>query len=95
MGGVVSHAPTNQILTMPPDTPEYMRGAWVGALRYAIGAPEILDAFERDTGIHWRHGRTPIDRMIDEATGADRQFLAAFVTWFNANVWGPIDPERV
>lgn len=75
----------------PADTPEYMWPAWAGCLRWAVGEADIMAAFRAETGIRWQPGRSGIDRMIDEATGADRKFLVAFVEWFNANVWGPTD----
>lgn len=78
-------------LQMPPDTPEYMRPAWLGALHFALGQEEIVAAFRGDTGNQWRPGTTGIDRLIDKATGVDERFLREFVSWFNANVWGPID----
>ncbi len=73
---------------MPADTPDYMDGAWLGALHWAIGETEVLERFSAETGVHWHPGRTPIDRMIDEATGADRKFIEAFIEWFNVNIWG-------
>lgn len=75
----------------PPDTtPDYMWPAWEGCLRWALGKDEILNAFRAETGNQWHPGRTPIDRMIDKATGVDREFMVAFVAWFNENVWGDV-----
>lgn len=76
---------------LPADTPEYMLPAWLGCIRYALGNPEIVAAFRHATGNKWEPGKTPLDRMIDEATGADRAWVEAFVRWVNVNVWGPID----
>ena len=75
----------------PADTPEYMVPAWLGCIDFAIGQPEIVAAFRRDTGNNWSPGKTGIDRMIDEATGADRRFIREFIRWANVHVWGPID----
>ena len=74
----------------PADTPEYMHGAWAGALSAAIKEPEILAQFRADTGNNWEPARSPLDKMIDEATGVDRAFVEEFVAWFNTNVWGPM-----
>lgn len=78
-------------LPMPADTPEYMRPAWIGCLHWALGNDEIIAAFRAETGNRWTPGRTGIDRMIDEATGADRKFFEDFVAWFNCSIWGPMD----
>ena len=76
---------------MPTDTPAYMRDAWLSCLDWALGHPEAIAAFRQDTGILWSPGTTPLDRLIDEATGADWGFVEAFVRWANVNIWGPID----
>jgi len=78
-------------LMPPPDTPLYMYGAWVGALHHALGDENIVEGFRLETGMRWTPGKTAIERMIDEATGANEKFLRTFVEWFNARVWGPLD----
>jgi hypothetical protein len=80
-------APEDFITTYLPDNP-VMAYMWVGCLHWAIGYPDILAAFKADTGVSLTPARTPLDRMIDEATGADKAFIEAFVPWFHANVWG-------
>jgi hypothetical protein len=75
------------IMKYLPDHPVMAMG-WMGALHWAIGQTECLETFRADTGIAWTPGRTPIDRMIDDATGADHAFIEAFIPWFHANVWG-------
>lgn len=78
----------------PADTPVYMTDAWLGCIHFALGEPDIVAAFRHDTGMNWTPGRTGLDRMIDEATGIDREFIIAFIRWANVNVLGPIDgPE--
>jgi len=76
---------------MPSDTPPYMFPAWLGCLSWAVSEPAIMAAFRAETGNHWQPGRSGIERMIDEATGAQEQFVIAFARWVNANVWGPMD----
>jgi len=75
----------------PPDTPEYMYDAWVSCMHWALGEPEIVEAFRRDTGMMWTPGKTGIDQLIDRSTGADYHFISAFVAWANEHIWGPID----
>ena len=77
----------------PGDTPEYMTDAWLSCIHWAIQEPEIVDAFRKDTGLNWRPGRTPLERMIDEATGMDRKFIVEFIRWSNVNVWGGLFEE--
>jgi hypothetical protein len=79
--------PEDFIAPYLPDNP-VMAAMWVSCLHWAIGYPVILAAFKADTGLSWTPARTPLDRMIDEATVADHAFIAAFVPWFDANVWG-------
>jgi hypothetical protein len=81
---------------MPAGTPDYMAGAWASCLSWAIGKDEMRADFEKETGRHWSPPRSGLDRAIDEATGADRAYIEAFITWFNEHVWGnePIEDVR-
>lgn len=69
---------------------EYLIPAWIGGLHWALGEPDVLASFRRETGNCWSSGRG-INKMIDEATGADAEFIKQFAAWFNENVWG--DPS--
>jgi hypothetical protein len=77
--------------TMPDDP--LMALAWRDCLSWAVGEPEILGAFQRETGTAYAAPRTPLDRMIDKATGVEEHVARAFVKWFNANVWGEDSPD--
>jgi hypothetical protein len=76
---------------MPADTPDEVAPAWLSCLVWAVGEPSVLAAFRLETGNEWSPGRTALDKMIDDAVGADDNFARAFVKWFNENVWGPMD----
>jgi hypothetical protein len=76
---------------MPKTTPDYMAPAWASCLYWAIGEPKIREAFSEQTGIKWTPARTAIDRMVDQATGADKKYMEAFVKWFNECVWGDVN----
>ena len=75
--------------TAYPDNP-IMAGAWYSAVKWAAQEQDALDAFEKATGIKplFAASRSPIERMVDEATGAGDASVTAFVDWFNENVWG-------
>lgn len=85
-------APTRPSL-MPADTPDYMAPAWAGCLAWAARDPGVIAAFRAETGNAWQPGRTPMERAVDEATGASDAFMQAFVAWFNRAVWGPMEGE--
>ena len=74
----------------PSDTPAYMHEAWIGCIIFAVQTPEIVAEFRQDTGLQWRPATSPIDRMIDEATGREKEFVVEFVKWVNVNLWGEI-----
>lgn len=76
---------------MPDDTPDYMVDAWASCMHWAIQEPTILDAFRKATGNRWQPGTTPMDRAIDDATGAGDDFVKQFILWANEFVWGKID----
>jgi hypothetical protein len=76
-----------QIRDLAPEDP-LMAGAWAAALHAAVCNADMMHSFRSDTGSFWEPGITPIERMIDEATGVDFAFVIQFIRWFNLNVWG-------
>jgi hypothetical protein len=82
------HAKASDRITKHLPADSLMAQAWVDCLRYTISEPEALAAFHTDTGSTCTPGCTPIDRMIDEATGREREFVEQYLAWFNENVWG-------
>lgn len=81
---------SNPLDALMPTDP-LLRAPWASCLRVTLAQPDAFAAFRRDTGCTWEPGRTPLERMIDDATGAGNDALVRFVTWFNATVWGPLD----
>ena len=77
----------------PDDTPEYAYPMWVAALKAAVTNDGALKAFREDTGKTYIYSppKTPMEALIDQATGRDREFAHAFAAWFNEKVWGPWD----
>ena len=74
---------------MPDDTPYYMAPAWVSALRFALASNRIVEQYMEETGdIYPRAKKTPIDALIDDATGRTWKSLVSFVEWFNKAYWG-------
>lgn len=69
--------------------------SWVGSLRYALSREDVMVAFREQTGNRWQPGRTPIDQMIDQATGTDLVFIRAFAKWHNEHIWGEEDGKPV
>lgn len=72
-----------------PDDP-LMAVAWLSFVSWAARHRETLAAYEADTGkrLVFSRPRSPIDRMIDEATGYERESMESFVDWVNAELWG-------
>ena len=83
-------APFDLLALRPADTPAYMTEAWLSCLLSVSRSPGAREAFVHDTGYTWTPGRSPLERMVDEATGRDRAIVEAFVRWVNVQVWGPI-----
>jgi hypothetical protein len=67
---------------------EWARPGWGGCLVWAIGSKEIRDRYEAETGDHYKLSSSPIEQMIDEATGVQGEWLVNFITWMNRNIWG-------
>ena len=66
----------------------YMYPAFIGCVRWALGEPEIMDAYRRETGDNWMPPAILIDKLIDEAAGADFAFCQRFSDWVEENVFG-------
>ena len=75
------------VVSVYPETDPLMQGAWYDCLMWAAGEDEIRHAFEEETGMKIKAARSPLDRMIDKATGFDNAIAKAFVEWFNKNIW--------
>jgi hypothetical protein len=56
-------------------------------LMECAGTPEFVREFNRLTGFALDEARTPIDRMVDEATGRERAALGAFTMFVYECVW--------
>jgi hypothetical protein len=86
-------APVAFEIIPPSDTPEFMYDAYFSCFFWAIQFDPILQQFLSDTGLAIPVPRPPIVQMVDKATGFNpyKEFVHAFVPWFNLNVWGPID----
>lgn len=61
------------------DRQELHLGAFVGFLGFA--AKNLSGQFEADTGISLRKASSPLDRLIDSATGYDRAIVTQFIKW--------------
>lgn len=87
-------APVMPFGIIPPnDTPEYMYEAYFSCFFWAIRFDPILHEFLKDTGRSIPKPPTPFEQMIDQATGFNpyKEFVHAFVPWFNQWVWGAMD----
>ncbi len=71
-----------------PDSP-FHAIAWRDCLAWAIENPEIRTAFMAETRIAFPNSaQTPIDHMVDAATGRDEFVIQRFIEWFNRMIWG-------
>lgn len=73
-----------------------MEAAWYSFVDWAGCQQSILDEFHAATGLRYQPPpKTPLDAMIDQATGYDKQRIEnnkkvfeEFVLWVSENVWG-------
>lgn len=77
-------------MTVVPYGMPRLTGAWLGLVTYLAGDPVAQSGFTNDTGlsIGWLADRDAISRMIDTATGRDKQLLIAWCDWVTKNHWG-------
>jgi|2_EtaG_2_1085320.scaffolds.fasta_scaffold06247_6 hypothetical protein len=75
---IKKHIPKDPLMAM----------AWHGFISFSIGSSEIMSHFRKDTGNTYEPAKTPIDQMVDDATGHSADFLDQFLGWLNKNYWG-------
>lgn len=72
-----------------PSGPDFMWVAFIGCVSFAAHNEECLDAFLKEhPGEAISMPRTPMDKMIDDATGASRVRFARFCDWVAKNLCG-------
>lgn len=67
---------------------ELTEEAWAGFLLWAIGQPEMREAFTVATGFSLDSPRNAIAALIDEATGFQSAVMFAFAKWATVEHWG-------
>lgn len=77
-------------MTVPPMGLPLMEDAWKGLVRYCAGQPEAIEAFARDTGrdLSKIMPRSPLEAIIDQATGHQSEVFVAFCDWVTETLWG-------
>lgn len=72
-----------------PNNP-IMAAAWFGLVQFLAGQPDCIRHFEEVSGQRWvfTGGRSPIERMVDTATGYDQAVIDAFIDYVNEYHWG-------
>jgi hypothetical protein len=56
-------------------------GAFVDYVGWAARDPQMVENFERDTGIKCRPPKTGLDAVIDKATGRNSAIASQFIDW--------------
>jgi hypothetical protein len=74
----------------PSDTPDYMIPAWLGCISWVSKSPQIIEMYCQATGSTYQPARSPIEAMIDQATGRGESEVRKFVLWVNENLWGDV-----
>jgi hypothetical protein len=70
--------------------------AWRDFIYWAVSEPTIVAEFNEATGRTFKQPGTPIEEMIDEATGKDADDAEVFILWVTKNHWGmKYAPESV
>lgn len=68
-----------------------MEGVFFDFVMFAWSADDFVKAFERDSG--YRLPRSPLETLIDQATGHGDAMAVAFIEWLIRNHWGEAETE--
>jgi hypothetical protein len=90
-GDLMTDSTFDILSLLPKDTPDYMTDAWLGFVLFAAGEVQVCEQFKKDTGLVFKAATSPLDQMIDKATGHDEHLIREFVLWINKTLWGPIN----
>jgi len=86
--------PIDGMTTEPYGMPE-MGGAWYGCLLWAADKPELVEAFEAETGMTFDAITSKgLARMIDDSTGRTRATVVAWCDWVTRNFWGEAETRQ-
>lgn len=74
-----------------------MAGAFIGAAEYLGKQEGIFEDFQKDTGhdMSFLLNRTGLDKIIDQATGIEKELFGAYLDWIVINHWGEEGDPRV
>lgn len=79
--------------------PEYARGIdllvgpFVASCHWAIGQESIRSDFEKETKKAYAIPSSHIDAMIDNATGASKDYIESFIEWWAKGYWKGIEND--
>lgn len=67
-------------------------GSYLGLVYFLCGKEEARNAFKEATGMDIMRalgiGTSPIEKMVDHATGYDATVVASFADWVTEYHWG-------
>lgn len=77
-------------MTKKPFGGELMFDAFIGCVIWAAQEPEIVKRFQSDTGTNLGafFSRSPIEKMVDKATGFQRDIFIKWCDWVTVHIWG-------
>ncbi len=77
-------------MTVMPCGMPLLAEAFVACGIAAVQMQGTVEAFQKESGLDLASflKRSPIDRMIDQATGAGASVAAKWFDWVAVNVWG-------
>lgn len=78
------------IMKQTPYGHPMMDAAFLAFCVWLIGKPETKTQFKNDTGydLETLMGLTPLDKLINDATGKTADVIGAYFDWVAVNHWG-------
>ena len=69
---------------------DYMAGAWISFLSFALTVPEYVTDFKKETGVDIQNvlNARGINKMIDEAAGRTKDAIIKWADFITLNYWG-------
>ncbi|WP_454915007.1 hypothetical protein [Xanthobacter sediminis] len=72
-----------------PDRDAFMAIAWRDFIKWASTEKDLVAQFNSETGRRFMvHPRSPLEALVDAATGRASDDAEAFIEWVTVNWWG-------
>lgn len=95
MQPIVNQSPSPDSSQRLPLPEAYLDPAFLACVYQAFETPELVRQFDRLYGADLSHHRTPIEQMIDQASGKRSSDMGAFTRFVHESIYMRVTDEAI